>query len=124
MSLRSRVGWAFLLVGLLSACGSDSPSAPSTASSGTSGTPVSIVSGASTMTTTAYSPNPLNVTVGTTVTWTNNDNTSHTSTAINGQWSSPLIGPSGQFSTTFTTAGSFSYHCTIHPGMVGTVNVQ
>jgi plastocyanin len=124
MSLRSRLGWAFLLVGLLSACGSDSPSAPSTGSSGTSGTPVSIVSGASTMTATAYSPNPLNVTVGTTVTWTNNDNTSHTSTANNGQWSSPVIGPSGQFSTTFTSAGSFSYHCTIHPGMVGTVNVQ
>ena len=125
--MRLRIGWAFLLAGLLSACGdSNSPSAPSTGSgsSGTSGTPVSIVSGASTLTTTAYSPNPLNVTVGTTVTWTNNDNTSHTSTANNGQWASPLIGPTGQFSTTFTSAGSFTYHCTIHPGMVGTVNVQ
>lgn len=125
MSLR--MGSVFLLVALLSACGdSNSPSAPSTgsATSGTSGTPVSIVSGASTLTTTAYSPNPLNVTVGTTVTWTNNDNTSHTSTANNGQWSSPLIGAGGQFSTTFTSAGSFTYHCTIHPGMVGTVNVQ
>jgi plastocyanin len=124
MSLR--IGWAFLLVGLLSACGSDSPSAPSTgsATSGTSGTPVSIVSGASTLTTTAYSPNPLNVTVGTTVTWTNNDNTSHTSTADNGRWSSPVIAPGGQFSTTFTSAGSFTCKCTIHPGMVGTVNVQ
>jgi plastocyanin len=124
MSLR--IGWAFLLIGLLSACGSDSPSAPSTGSgsSGTSGTPVSIVAGASTLTTTAYSPNPLNVSVGTTVTWTNNDNTPHTSTANNSLWSSPVIGPGGQFSTTFTSAGSFTYHCTIHPGMVGTVNVQ
>jgi plastocyanin len=124
--MRLRIGWAFLLVGLLSACSSDSPSAPSTGSgsSGTAGTPVSIVSGASTLTTTAYSPNPLNVTVGTTVTWTNNDNTPHTSTANSGQWSSPAIGPGGQFSTTFTSAGSFTYHCTIHPGMVGTVNVQ
>jgi plastocyanin len=125
MSLR--IGCVFLFVGLLSACGdSNSPSAPSTGSgsSGTAGTPVSIVSGASTLTTTAYSPNPLNVTVGTTVTWTNNDNMSHTSTANNGLWSSPLIGPGGQFSTTFTSAGSFAYKCTIHPGMVGTVNVQ
>jgi plastocyanin len=85
---------------------------------------VSIVSGASTLTTTAYSPNPLSVTVGTTVTWTNNDNTSHTSTENNGLWSSPAIAPGGQFSTTFTSAGSFTYHCTIHPGMIGTVNVQ
>ena len=121
--MRLRIGWALVLLGLLSACSSDSPSAPSTGTV-TSGTPVSIVNGASTLTTTAYSPNPVNVTVGSTVTWINNDNIAHTSTANNGAWSSPSIAAGGQFSTTFTTAGSFAYHCTIHPGMVGTVNVQ
>ena len=43
--------------------------------------------GASTMTTTAFNPNPITVSVGGTVTWTNNDSTSHTSTANGGAWS-------------------------------------
>ena len=34
------------------------------------------------------------------------------------------IAPGASFSKTFTSAGSFPYHCTIHPGMVGTVTVQ
>jgi plastocyanin len=35
-----------------------------------------------------------------------------------------VIGPGRTFSRTFQTAGSFQYHCSIHPGMVGTVSVQ
>ena len=38
------------------------------------------------MTTTAYTPNPITVAVGGTVTWTNNDSTTHTSTANGGAW--------------------------------------
>jgi plastocyanin len=97
---------------------SPSPSSPATTATAT------IVSGASMMTTTAYSPNPLNILVGTTVMWVNNDNTSHTSTADGGAWSSPTIAPGGQFSFAFGSAGTFSYHCAIHPNMVGTINVQ
>ena len=40
------------------------------------------------MTTTAYTPNPITVAVGGTVTWTNNDSTTHTSTANGGAWNS------------------------------------
>jgi plastocyanin len=58
------------------------------------------------------------------VTWTNNDTVAHTSTADNGQWNSGSIAPQGSFSRMFPTAGSFTYHCAIHPGMVGTVTVQ
>jgi plastocyanin len=64
------------------------------------------------------------VAVGTTVTWTNNDTTAHTSTADNGQWSSGSLAPGQSFSTMMSTSGTFTYHCTIHPGMVGTVTVQ
>ena len=109
------------------ACGSyDSPSTPTPMATAnpTSGPTVSIVSGSSTMTTTAYAPNPVNVAVGGTVTWVNNDNTAHTSTATGGVFDSGMIAPGGNFSRTFPSAGSFPYHCTIHPGMVGTVNVQ
>jgi plastocyanin len=85
---------------------------------------VSIVPGASVLTTTAYSPNPVTVAVGTTVIWTNNDSTAHTSVSNTSAWDSGAINPGGKFSTTFSTAGTFSYHCSIHPNMVGTVTVQ
>jgi plastocyanin len=85
---------------------------------------VSIVRGALTLTTTAYAPNPIGVPVGGAVTWTNNDTTTHTSTADGGTWNSGSIAPGGTFTMTFSTVGSFRYHCTIHPGMIGTVNVQ
>lgn len=117
-----------LIVATAFACSNDSPATPSPTPTPTptptAGTNVSIVSGASTMTTTAYSPNPVNVAVGGTVTWVNNDNTAHTSTANGGAFDSGTIAPGASFSRMFPSAGSFPYHCTIHPGMVGTVNVQ
>lgn len=85
---------------------------------------VSIVAGSATKTTTAYSPNPVTLAAGGTVTWVNNDTTTHTSTADGGAWASGSIAPGGQFSRTFGTAGTFTYHCSIHPNMIGTVQVQ
>jgi plastocyanin len=120
-----------LVVGASFGCGSSSnPGAPTPpitgggGSGGGSGTAVSIVQGSSTRTTNAYSPNPINVAVGATVTWTNNDTVAHTSTSDTGLWSSGSIAPQGTFSRMFSSAGSFTYHCAIHPGMVGTVTVQ
>jgi plastocyanin len=85
---------------------------------------ISIVNGAAALSTTAYAPNPITVPVGSTVTWTNNDAITHTSTSNTNAWSSGNIGPGGTFSTTLATAGSYQYHCAIHPGMVGTITVQ
>ena len=95
---------------------------------------VSIVSGASTLTTDAYSPNPIQVSVGTTVTWTNNDSQPHTVTSgSNGQPDNkfnsspnftPLLNPGQTFSFTFTEAGEYPYFCLLHPNMVGTVSVS
>ena len=64
------------------------------------------------------------VAVGTTVTWMNTDSISHTSTSDVSGWNSGVVAPGGQFSFAFQTAGTFPYHCTIHPGMVGTVVVR
>jgi plastocyanin len=97
------------------------PTNPSPTPSGPS---VTIVSGAQSLTTTAYNPNPLTVAVGATVTWMNNDNTAHTATANTGAFDTGTIQPGGQASKQFMTAGSFPYHCTIHPGMVAVINVQ
>jgi plastocyanin len=85
---------------------------------------VSIVAGSSTLTTTAYAPNPVTVTVGGTVTWVNNDAVAHTSTANSAMWDSGTLQPGGRFSVTFQTTGTFPYLCALHPNMVGTVNVQ
>jgi hypothetical protein len=71
-----------------------------------------------------FNPSPIIVAVGGTVTWRNGDNTGHTSTADGGRWSSGTIRPGGSFSTRFPTAGTFTFHCAIHPNMVGIVIVQ
>lgn len=85
---------------------------------------MSIVPNASVLTSTAYSPNPIAIKVGDSVTWRNDDNTAHTSSANNGAWDSGTINPGGSFRTTFNNAGTFAYRCMIHPNMVGTVTVQ
>jgi plastocyanin len=108
----------------ISACASSSsPTTPSSSPS-PAGNTVSIVQGASALTTTAFNPNPLTISTGTTVTWMNNDSITHTSTSNGGTWSSGNVAPGGTFSFTFQSAGSFAYHCAIHPGMVGMITVQ
>lgn len=121
-----RLAPVFLAVLGLSACGSTatSPSTTTATAAPANSTTVAMVSGASTLTNTAYAPSPISVSVGTTVSWLNNDSTTHTSTANNGAWASPNVAPGGRYNFTFSAAGSFQYHCAIHPGMVGTVNVQ
>jgi len=98
------------------------------------GTRVSIVSGSSSLTDTAYQPNPIQVSVGDTVTWTNDDSQPHTVTSgSNGQPDNkfnsspnfnPLMAPGQTFSFTFTQAGDYPYFCILHPNMVGTVSVS
>jgi plastocyanin len=119
--LKIRMLLAALTLGLSFGCGSSSPSSPTPSPSGTT---VSIVMNSAGLTTNAYSPNPVTVAVGGSVTWRNNDTITHTSTSNTGLFDSGPISAGGQFTRTFSTVGSFPYHCTIHPGMVGTVTVQ
>lgn len=72
----------------------------------------------------AFGPASLTVARGTTVTWTNNENMTHTVTADNNSFSSPNINYLGTYSRTFNDAGTFPYHCTPHPQMKGTIVVQ
>jgi len=96
---------------------------------GAGGTSVSIVPGSSTLTTDAFSPNPIQVSVGTTVTWTNDDAQPHTvnsgeNATPSGLFDSPIMPTAGTFEYTFTEAGEFPYFCILHPNMVGTVSVS
>jgi plastocyanin len=103
---------------------SSSPSTPTPTPPAGPSTAVSIPQGASTLTLTAYNPNPVNVAVGTTVRWTNTDAVAHTSTSDNNAWNSGTLAAGAHFDFTFQNTGSFPYHCAIHPGMVGTIVVQ
>jgi len=106
------------------ACGGDSGTTVTAPSSGSPGGPsVSIVSGATSLTTTAYSPNPQTISRGGSVTFINNDSAPHTATA-SGTFDTGIISPGGRSTVTFQNAGSFNYRCTLHPGMVGTIVVQ
>lgn len=72
----------------------------------------------------SYSPSPDTVNVGQTVSWHNSGGTTHTATANGGAFNTGNIG-NGSTSApiTMTTAGSFPYHCSIHPTMTGTLVV-
>jgi plastocyanin len=116
---------------LAAACSgsSYSPSTPAPTPAPTPGpTPgasaITIPSGAATLANRAYVPNVVDAAIGDTVTWTNSDTVDHTSTSDLPGWDSGVVGPGRQFSFTFRTAGTFTYHCAIHPGMVGSVVVR
>lgn len=72
----------------------------------------------------AYTPATITVSAGTKITWMNNDNMTHTVTADDESFDSGNIAPGSSFSRTFSVKGTFSYHCTIHPNMLGKVVVQ
>lgn len=73
----------------------------------------------------SFSPSPLTVPVGSTVTWTNQDDVPHNVRSSEGQTlKSPVLDTDQKFSFTFTKAGTYQYFCAIHPKMTGKVIVQ
>ena len=71
----------------------------------------------------SYSPNPVEVKIGETITWFNHDSTVHTATSNDETFSSDVLFQGQAFSYTFDREGEYPYFCDIHPGMVGTVIV-
>jgi plastocyanin len=71
----------------------------------------------------AFNPATLTIPVGTKVTWTNKDAATHTVTSDTGAFDSKDIANGASFSFTFSQAGTFAYHCAIHPRMVAAVTV-
>jgi LPXTG-motif cell wall-anchored protein len=71
-----------------------------------------------------FAPGQITINQGDTVTWTNNGPTPHSATAPDGSFDTGIF-PAGQSrSHTFNDAGTFSYICTPHPQMQGTIVVQ
>src|SRR5207245_1120370 len=73
----------------------------------------------------AFNPSNLSIGVGSTVKAMNQDSTTHTWTADNGAWNSGDLGM-GQTSMAvpFNSAGTFTYHCSRHPSMTGSITVS
>ena len=73
----------------------------------------------------AYSPNPIEIAAGDTVTWTNQDEVPHTATGEDRNvLQSGTISPGASFSQSFPEAGEFGYFCEFHPNMTGSIVVQ
>jgi plastocyanin len=72
-----------------------------------------------------FSPKPIQVTVGSTVTWTNATALTHTASSDSGASDTGNIAPGATSgAVSFPTAGTFTYHCAIHPSMTGSVIVS
>ena len=73
----------------------------------------------------AFVPDPVEIPVGATVTWTNSDTVPHTATAQDREaLQSGTLNQGDTFSQTFDEAGSFDYFCEFHANMKGTIVVQ
>lgn len=121
----------------LGACGSGSTPTPATTAAPASAAPGSAppsaaqsgagggAAGASAVTIQnfAFNPPTLTVKVGTEVTWTNQDSTTHTVTFDTGGTKSGDLAQGATYKQTFSSAGTLAYHCSIHPTMTATVTV-
>jgi plastocyanin len=67
----------------------------------------------------AFDPSPLTVKAGTTVTWENKDSAPHNVIADNSEFKSGTLQEGGEFSFTFTQAGTYPYYCSFHGGPGG-----
>lgn len=73
----------------------------------------------------SFGPGDITVSVGDTITWTNDEaSVGHTTTSDDGIWNSALLKPGETFEQTFTEAGTFTYFCSIHPSMKASITVE
>jgi plastocyanin len=100
------------------ACGSSSSSTTTTSPS-TSGGLVTIF-----ITNGVYSPNPLSVAVGQQINWKNNDSIEHSATSSSFDTGSIPAFSAHDNPVTMSVAGTFNFHCSIHPGETGSIIVK
>ena len=66
----------------------------------------------------------LTIRAGQTVKWTNKDSVNHTATADDNSWGTGTIKPDGAFVRRFDEPGTYTYFCSYHPEMTGTIVVE
>jgi plastocyanin len=72
----------------------------------------------------AFNPANITASVGQTVTFTNGDSAPHTATLDDGSCTTPNIAKGASDGLTFTAAGTYPFHCNVHPNMKGTITVS
>jgi plastocyanin len=68
-----------------------------------------------------FRPASISIERGTIVKWVNRGDNTHTTTSDS--WNSGNLSPGESFKKKFRRRGTFSYHCNIHPSMLGTITV-
>lgn len=72
----------------------------------------------------AFYPSTVAVLAGNTIKWTNKDAVAHTVTSDNGLFDSGSIGTGGTFNMQFNNTGTYTYHCSLHPGIIESIIVN
>jgi plastocyanin len=72
----------------------------------------------------SFSPSTVTIPAGTMVRWTNRDDIPHTVVSDDKTFKSKVLDTDQEFTYTFTKPGTYSYFCSVHPKMTGTVVVQ
>ena len=70
-----------------------------------------------------FAPGTVQVTVGSTITWTNHDYVPHNVVAVDRRFTSPVLDTGQQYSHRFDAAGTYVYFCSLHPRMTGRIVV-
>lgn len=112
------VGVALLVALALTACGTSDGEGTTTTAAPGGDSPSVVIDGFD------FDPRSIAINVGDTVTWENAQGVAHTSSSIDGNWNSGSIATGETFEHTFDSAGTFNYFCSIHPTMLGTVEVS
>jgi len=73
---------------------------------------------------TAFAPSTIQAKVGDVIAWTNNDSVAHTATVDDdAACTTQTLAPGASGALTFSTAGTYAFHCKIHAFMTGTIEV-
>ena len=130
MYRRSAMSLLLFVISSLAGCGGGGSSystpttTPTTTTPPAGGTPDVVVMIRSMNFSNSFSANPATVKVGQTVSWQNADSLTHTATADGGAFNTGNVAPGATSAPIkMSTAGTFAYHCGIHPTMVGTLTV-
>jgi plastocyanin len=99
-------------------------SAPASSSEATPAAEASAESAAVEIKDFAFNPPTIEIPVGGSVTWTNNDNAPHTATGLDREaLQSGTLDSGASYTQTFDTAGTYDYFCEFHANMKGSVVV-
>ena len=110
-------------IALAAACSGSGGGYTSSPPPGGGGPPTPTATNAVSVSDNQFAPNSIQVAPGTTVTWTSAQGSSQHNVTFQGSASNSLAS-GATYSRAFPTAGTFTYQCTLHPGMTGTVTVQ